>query len=96
MCTWLLSNLSKKKSQPLYLHTGGVGIVPDDYVDISAMTLIFNSGIDTVQVSIPIVDDSLCDADEVFQVNLATAEPDVTLNPATGFVTIKDDGKLRK
>ncbi len=95
--TWLLSNLSnKKKTQSLYLRTGGVGIVPDDYVDIQGMVLNFNSGVDTIQVNIPIVDDNLCEADEIFQLNLATTDPDVNLNPATGFVTIKDDdGKLK-
>ncbi len=96
MCTWLLSNLSKKKTQPLYLHTGGFGNFPDDYVDVTSMILTFNSVVDTIQVNIPIVDDNLCEADDIFQVNLATADPDVNLNPATGFVTIKDDdGKFR-
>ncbi len=74
----------------------GVGVFPDDYVDVTTMTLTFDSGIDTIRVDIPIVDDNLCEADEIFQVNLATADPDVNLDPATGFVTIiDDDGELK-
>ncbi len=60
------------------------------------MTLTFDSGIDTIRVDIPIINDNLCEPDEVFQVNLATTDPDVNLDPATGFVTIiDDDGELK-
>ncbi len=60
------------------------------------MVLTFNSVVDTIQVNISIFDDNLCDPDENFQVNLATADPDVNLNPATGFVAIKNnDCKFR-
>ncbi len=95
MCTWLY--YLNKKTQPLYLHTGGFGNFPDDYVDVTSMILTFNSVVDTIQVNIPIIDDiNLSEADEIFQVNLATADLDVNLDPATGFVTIKDnDGKFR-
>ncbi len=57
------------------------------------MILIFNSVVDRIQVNIPIVDDNLCEADEIFQVNLETTDLDVNLDPATGSVTIIDDGR---
>ncbi len=60
------------------------------------MTLTFTAGVDIVVVDIPIINDFLCEPDEVFQLNLATANPDVNLDPATGFVTIQDDdGELK-
>ncbi len=71
-------------------------MVPDDYVDITSMILTFSAGVDTIRVDIPIINDFLCEPDEIFQVNLDTADPDVNLDPATGFVTIQDDdGELK-
>ncbi len=55
------------------------------------MILTFGAGVDTIRVDIPIINDNLCEPDEIFQLNLDTADPDVNLDPATGFVTIQDD-----
>ena len=41
--------------------------------------------------SIPIVDDTILENDEVFSVQLSTLDPDVNLTPSTATVTIEDD-----
>ena len=60
------------------------------------MDLTFDSGNqdDMLCVDIPINNDTLCEADEMFNVTLSTLDPAVTLDPTAGTVTIiDDDGK---
>ena len=72
---------------------------PLDFMDVS-MLVVFNAGNtnDMICVEIPIVDDSLCEGNEQFQVSLENNDPaNVNLAPgrATGTVTIiDDDGKV--
>ena len=63
------------------------------------MPVVFNAGNidDMMCVQIPIVDDTLCEGNEQFQVSLQNNDPNVNLAPgrATGTVTIIDnDGKV--
>ena len=57
------------------------------------MNLTFNSGNqdNMLCVDVPINDDNLCEADEMFSVSLTTVDPAVTLDPDSGTVTIVDD-----
>ena len=60
------------------------------------MDLTFNSGNQDAMlcIDVPIDNDNLCEADEIFDVTLTTLDPAVTLDPDTGIVTItNDDGK---
>ncbi len=57
-------------------------------------SLTFSSTVTQLSVDIPIIDDLIVEAEERFQVSLATGDGNVNLNPATGFVTIiGNDGK---
>ena len=64
----------------------------DDYTS-TMVNLTFNSGNqdDILCVNVSINNDTLCEANEMFNVALTTTDPTVTLDPDTGNVTIVDD-----
>ena len=72
---------------------------PEDYGG-NMFQLVFTSAtpLNTpVCVPVPIVNDSICESDEVFTILLSTQPPEtqVNLNPQTGTATIiDDDGNL--
>ena len=71
---------------------------PGDYGAINA-PIIFNPGQEGQQMcrEIPIFDDIICEADEVFNVFLQSNDPAVNLIQPAGTVTIMDnDGKNSK
>ena len=55
------------------------------------LDLIFSANATQFEVEIPIINDTLTEFDEMFQVDLRTSNSDVNLSPASGFVTIQDD-----
>ena len=66
-----------------------------DYSSISS-TLNLNSSMAMVEVSIPIIDDSVVESDEQFTVVLSSSDPNVLISQNQTTVTIvNDDSKLR-
>ena len=62
-----------------------------DYTDVMSLDLTFSAMDTQFEVEIPIINDTLAESDEVFQVDLSTSNSDVNLSPASGIVTIQDD-----
>jgi len=74
---------------------GGVGSNTFQLVFTSATPL--NTPVCVPAGNVPIVNDGLCESDEVFTILLSTQPPEtqVNLNPQTGTATIiDDDGNL--
>jgi len=63
-----------------------------DYVS-SSSTATFTAGETTKQISVPILDDSLNEANETFQINLSNAT-NATIADSTSIITITDDEGL--
>ena len=68
-------------------------VSPTDLSDYTTVTaqLTFLATIALQCSSIPIVDDTILENDEVFSVQLSTLDPDVNLTPSTATVTIEND-----
>ena len=65
-----------------------------DYTPVSR-NLIFNAGVTTQVVEIPIIDDLIVERSEIITLNLTSNDPAVILNPSTSTVTILDaDSKM--
>ena len=68
-----------------------VPTAPDDYTSVEDV-IIFSPGInESCTTMIPIVDDSVLENDEVFNVILSTTDSDVSLDPSSATVTIVDN-----
>ena len=62
------------------------------------MVLTYTSGNDDDMLcaNIPILDDNLCEADEIFNARLTTTDSDVIITTPTQTITIEDnDGRLQ-
>ena len=64
---------------------------PLDYTGAGVMVLTFDSTTDEIWLDVPIIDDDLCENDEIIDLLLTTSSPDVNLNPAIGEIIIVDD-----
>ena len=68
---------------------------PLDYNGAGDMVLTFDSTTDEIWLDVPIIDDDLCEDDEIIDLLLTTSNPDVNLAPATGeIIIIDDDGNV--
>lgn len=68
----------------------------EDYESVTGLTLIFNSTVTTLAVSVSIVNDDIVEGNQSFFGNLSNPEGPVTLNLAQATVTIEDDDTIRK
>src|SRR6185295_15424241 len=65
-------------------------MAPDDFAS-TAGVITFAAGEDTKTIQVTLSDDSLVEADEVFQVNIAAAGQLIIDGPETALVTINDN-----
>ena len=66
-------------------------IASADYTT-EALTLTFNPNNTCVDIPVPIIDDEICEDDEMFFGEISNpSDSDVTLNPTTATVTIMDN-----
>ena len=87
--TVTLSNASSQTITVQYATANGTAIAGSDYTSTSG-TLTFNPGVTSQVINIPILNDSLNEADETFTLNLTTAT-NATLGTAkTATTTITD------
>ena len=67
---------------------------PLDYNGAGDLVLTFDV-ISEIWLDLPIIDDDLCENDEIIDLLLTTSSPDVNLAPATGeIIIIDDDGNV--
>ena len=68
---------------------------PLDYNGAGDMVLTFDSTTSEIWLDVPIIDDDLCENDEIIDLLLTTSSPDVNLDPAIGeIIIIDDDGNV--
>ena len=66
-----------------------------DYTGAGDIVLTFDSTTSEIWLDVPIIDDDLCENDEIIDLLLTTSSPDVNLNPASGeIIIIDDDGNV--
>ena len=64
---------------------------PSDYIATS-VDLTFTPGVNSLTVSVPIIDDGILEDTEQFFGDLNTSDPDVDLRPQRTTIIIVDDG----
>ena len=74
-----------------YATMNGSAIAPGDYTAVSMGTLTLTPGASEMTITVPIIDDSTDETDEMFTVTLSGASGGATLNPSVATVTINDD-----
>ncbi|NEP58091.1 MAG: DUF4347 domain-containing protein, partial [Symploca sp. SIO2G7] len=75
-----------------FATAAGTAITPDDFTDTTG-TVTITAGQTSAIVSVPIISDTLNEADETFSVNLTNAT-NATITDAQGIGTITDDDPL--
>jgi uncharacterized delta-60 repeat protein len=86
-----LSASSTQVVQVHYKSHHGTAYAGQDYLSVE-WTLQFAPGVTTAKVKIPILDDSICESTEQFEVHLSSPQH-ATIKDSIGVVTIIDDDK---
>ena len=67
---------------------------PGDYSAVVNRSVTFGPSDTLLNVTVPIIDDSVCEQEEIFTAVLTTTDPGVVLFKDTANATIIDDGKF--